>query len=91
MPRGAVGTAGPDIALFIKLDLAGEGDPGRHWDLDQPLGLGIEAPDRVIASAADPDDALGINVERVGDLIVVVRKCVGRPLLRLGIESAQHA
>ena len=57
MPRRAIGTAGPDITLLVKLDLAGEGDPRRHWNLDQPLSLRIEAPDRVIACAADPDDA----------------------------------
>ena len=59
MACGAVGIAGPDIALFVKLDLAGKGDPLRHWDLDQPFGLRIEATDRVIARATDPDDALG--------------------------------
>ena len=83
--------AGPDGSIFIELDFASVAHAVGQGELNEILGLGVEAVEGVVAGAADPDHAIRGNIEGVGDLVEVVGQWVGGPLLGGGIKLAKDA
>ena len=67
------GRAGPNIPFVVKFDLARVGVARWQAELDQRFGLRVETVDRVITRAADPDDAVLVDVQRERDLIFCIR------------------
>ena len=86
--RRATG-ASPNVAVFVEFDLTGVADPKGQRKFDEVLGFGIESVEGVVAGAADPDHAVGRDIEGIGNLVEVVWQRVGGPLLGGGIKLAE--
>ena len=87
---GRSGGAGPNVAIVVELDLSRVGDTCWESELDEGFCLRIEAVDRVVSGTTNPNDALGIHVQSIGNLVFRIGEIINGPLLGLRIKLAEH-
>lgn len=90
VPRWAVRVARPQVAVGVEFDFTCIGHARWHAELDKFFGFRVEPVERIAVRTADPNEALRIDVQRIGDLVLRIREIVNFPFFGLWIEAAEH-